>query len=78
MLQGIAYDAWIMDTITGTGANTYGTVFSNYGDNASSDYGQNIRRLITNEGYTGEHAFSIGGNYSNKIFFGATLGISTA
>ena len=34
------------------------------------------RRLITNEGYTGEHAFSIGGNYSNKVFFGATLGIS--
>jgi hypothetical protein len=73
---GIAYDAWIIDTITGTGAKTYGTVFSNYGDNASSDYGQNVRRLISNEGYTGEHAFSIGGNYSNKIFFGATLGIS--
>ncbi len=73
---GIAYDAWILDTITGTGANTYGTVFSNYGDNASSDYGQNIRRLISNQGFTGEHAFSIGGNYSNKVFFGATLGIS--
>jgi len=73
---GIAYDAWILDTITGTGAKTFGTVFSNYGDNASSDYGQNVRRLISNEGYTGEHAFSIGGNYSNKIFFGATLGIS--
>ncbi len=73
---GIAYDAWIIDTITGSGATSYGTVFSNYGDNASSTYGQNIRRLITNEGYTGEHAFSIGGNYSNKIFFGATLGIN--
>jgi hypothetical protein len=73
---GIAYYAWVMDTITGSGANTYGTVFSNYGDNPSSDYGQNIRRLITNEGYTGEHAFSIGGNYSNKVFFGATLGIN--
>ena len=48
--------------------DTYGTVFSNYGDNATSDYGQNIRRLITNEGYTGEHALSIGGNYSNKVF----------
>ncbi len=55
---------------------SYGTVFSNYGDNPSSDYGQNIRRLINNEGYTGEHAFSIGGNYSNKVFFGATIGIS--
>jgi hypothetical protein len=73
---GIAYDAWIIDTITGTGADTYGTVFSNYGDNPSSDYGQNIRRLITNSGYTGEHTFTIGGNISNKIFFGAALGIS--
>jgi long-subunit fatty acid transport protein len=31
---------------------------------------------VSYEGYTGEHALSIGGNYSNKIFFGATLGIS--
>ena len=73
---GIAYDAWIIDTITGSGAKSFGTVFSNYGDNPSSDYGQNIRRLITNEGFMGEHAFSVGGNVSNKIFFGATVGIS--
>jgi hypothetical protein len=75
-VEGIAYDAWIMDTITGSGGSSYGTVFSNYGDNYPSVYGQNIRRLVSNEGYTGEHAISIGGNYSNKVFFGATLGIS--
>ncbi len=74
---GIAYDAWIIDTITGSGARYYGTVFSNYGDNPSSEYGQNIRRLINNEGYTAEHAITIGGNYSNKVYFGATLGINT-
>jgi hypothetical protein len=73
---GIAYDAWIMDTITGSGATSYGTIFSSYGENANSTYGQTIRRVINNEGYTGEHAFSIGGNISNKIFFGATLGVS--
>ncbi len=73
---GIAYDAWIIDTLTGSGGRGYGTVFSNYGDNPPSVYGQNIRRLISYEGYTGEHALSIGGNYSNKIFFGATLGIN--
>jgi len=72
---GIAYDAWIMDTITGSGATEYGTVFSNYGDDPVSTYGQTIRRLIDNKGYTGEHAFSVGGNFSNKIYFGATLGI---
>ncbi|HEX2975945.1 MAG TPA: outer membrane protein transport protein [Bacteroidales bacterium] len=72
---GIAYDAWVIDTITGTGGRSYGTVFSNYGDNPPSVYGQNVRRLISNEGYTGEHALSIGGNYENKIFFGLTFGI---
>jgi hypothetical protein len=74
---GIAYDAWLIDTVTLTGGSTYGTVFNNYGDSPSSDYGQEIRRIIPNEGWTGEHAISIGGNYSNKIFFGATFGINT-
>jgi hypothetical protein len=75
--EGIAFDAWIMDTVTGSGGKSYATAFSNYGDNPPSIYGQKIRRLVTNEGYIGEHAFSIGGNYSNKIFFGATFGITT-
>jgi hypothetical protein len=75
-------DAWmanrtfLIDTLSGSGT-LYGTAFSNYGDNPPSVYGQTIRRIVTNEGYTGEHAISIGGNYSNKIFFGATLGINT-
>ena len=75
--EGIGYDAWIMDTITGSGGRSYGTVFSNYGDNPGSVYGQKIRKLGSYEGYTGEHAISVGGNYANKIFFGATFGINT-
>jgi hypothetical protein len=75
--EGIAYDSWIIDTLTGSGARSYGTVFSNYGDNPPSVYGQNVRRLISNDGYTGEHAISVGGNYSNKLFFGATFGINS-
>jgi hypothetical protein len=74
--EGIAYDAWIIDTITGSGGTSYGTVFSNYGDNPPSIYGQNVRRYISYEGYTGEHAVSFGGNYSNKIFFGVTMGFN--
>jgi hypothetical protein len=73
---GIAYDAWVIDTLTGSGGSSYGTVYSNYGDNPPSIYGQNVRRLINYEGYTGEHAFSLGGNYSDKIFFGVTLGVN--
>jgi long-subunit fatty acid transport protein len=74
--EGIAYDTWIIDTITGSGAMSYGTVFSNYGDNPPSVYGQTVQRLISNEGFTGEHAISIGGNYSDRVYFGATFGIS--
>ena len=66
----------LIDTLSGY-ASLYGTTFSHYGDSTFSSYGQNIRRIITNEGFTGEHSFSIGANYSNKFYFGATLGIST-
>lgn len=69
-----AYETFLIDTLPGSNRK-YGTVFSHYGDNASV-YGQNVRRLINNEGYTAEHALSIGGNYANKIFFGITLGIN--
>ncbi len=72
----LAYNTWIIDTLSGYDFN-YGTVYSNYGDNPPSIYGQSIRRLITYEGGTAEHALSFGGNYSDKIYFGATLGIST-
>ena len=72
----MANHTWLIDTLSGSGTS-YGTVFSNYGDNPPSVYGQTVQRIISNEGFTGEHAISIGGNYSNKIFFGATFGIST-
>ncbi|HPT22138.1 MAG TPA: hypothetical protein PLR88_09355, partial [Bacteroidales bacterium] len=73
---GLAYDSWVIDTVTGTGGAQYGTVFSNYGDDGASVYGQTVKRLVSYEGYTGEHAISFGGNISNKFFFGGTLGIS--
>jgi hypothetical protein len=73
---GIAFDTYVIDTLRGENGMGYGTVFSNYGDNPPSRYGQSVSRLISNEGFTGEHAISFGGNYSDKIFFGATFGIS--
>lgn len=77
-----AYDAslgwrtYVIDSLSGS-STQYGTVYSNYGDNPPSIYGQTMKRVITNSGFMGEHAFSIGGNYSNKLFFGATIGINT-
>jgi len=74
--EGIAYDVWIIDTITGSGGNRYGTVYSNYGDNPPSVYGQKMKRAVTYDGYLAEYALSFGGNYSDKVYFGATLGIN--
>jgi hypothetical protein len=72
----IAWDTWLIDTLPGS-SNTYGTVYSNNGRDLPSVYNQDIKRVITNTGYTAEHAISIGGNYSNKLYFGATLGITS-
>lgn len=73
----LAFGTWLIDTITGSGGRSFGTVYNNYGDVAFSTYNQRMRRLITNEGYTGEHAFSMGGNYNDRIYFGATIGVNT-
>jgi hypothetical protein len=69
-----AYETGLIDPITGSNTS-YGTTFSHYGDNPYSTYGQEIKRVITNTGYSGEHSFSIGANISNKFFLGTTLGI---
>ena len=74
--EGIAFDVLVTDTIPGSGRRSYRTAFSNYEANPSSEYGQTITRQISYEGFNGEHAISFGGNYSNKIYFGATFGIS--
>lgn len=74
--EAAAFDTYVIDTLAGSGGNGYGTAYSNYGDNPPSRYGQTVKRLISNEGSIGEHSFSIGGNYDNKLFFGATIGIS--
>jgi long-subunit fatty acid transport protein len=74
--EGIAFDTYLIDTLRGANGMSYGTAFSNFGDNPPSRYGQSVSRLISNEGFTGEHAISIGGNYSDKVYFGATIGIS--
>ena len=73
---GAAFEAWVIDTIDGSGGYEYATIFSEYGENTNSTYGQSIRRLITHEGYAGEHAFSVSANFSHKLYVGATLGIN--
>lgn len=70
-----ATQTYLIDTISGS-STEYATVFSHYGDSTFSTYGQTVKRVITDDGYTGEHAFTIGGNFGNKVYLGATFGIS--
>jgi hypothetical protein len=73
---GIVYDVWIIDTVSNSGASRYASIFSNYGASTNATYGQTIKRVIQNDGNIGYHAISVGGNLSNKFYFGATLNIS--
>jgi len=70
-----AYQTYLIDTLPNSNS-LYGTLFSRYGSDPYSTYGQEIKRVVTNTGYTGEHSFSVGANFSNRFYFGTTLGIS--
>ena len=74
--EGIVFDTFMYDTINAAG-DTYASVFSNYGNDANSTYGQNVRRIINSEGYSGEHSFSAGTNFNDKIYLGFTFGITS-
>jgi hypothetical protein len=71
----LGYQTYLIDTLAGS-KTLYGSIFSYYGDNTNSTYGQTVRRVIEDGGYTGEHSLSIGGNFSNKLYFGATFNIN--
>ena len=44
---------------------------------AFTPFGQTQRRSVESRGAVGEMVFTFGGNYSNKLYLGATLGIET-
>jgi len=73
---GAAFEVWLIDTLSGSGGFDYATTFSEYGEATNSTYGQSIRRLISREGHTAEHAISLALNLGHKFYIGATLGIN--
>lgn len=72
----LAFLTYVIDTVPGTAGKEYATIFSDYGNETNSTYGQTVRRVISNEGYAGEHSISAAGNVDDKLYFGFTLGIS--
>ncbi len=74
--EGMLFDAFMIDTLANN-LSSYGSVFSNYGADANSTYGQDVRRIISSEGRSKEHSFSLAANFSDKIYLGFTFGVSS-
>lgn len=64
--EGLAFQTWLMDTING------GTTYS---DTIPDGLELLQRRSTETRGGMGEWDFTLGGNYANKVYVGATLGI---
>ena len=62
----LAWSTWLIDTIPGTN-NQYYSPFT--------DAKLNNEALVKTSGAMDEISFSFGGNYSDKLFIGATLGV---
>lgn len=72
--EALAWDIYMIDTVNGQPKN-YETVFSMWGDNPGSTYGQTQRRILETSGGIGEYVFSLGFNLGNMLYFGGTFGI---
>lgn len=68
--ERLAYNTFAIDKSIDN-PNVYISDFSDFG------YGQNLQqqRIIGIKGGIGEYAFSLGANYSNTLYLGATIGV---
>jgi hypothetical protein len=70
----MAYEAWLIDTIPDQ-FTEYASIFSYYGE-AEPVYGQMVKRIIDNDGYSGEHTVAFAANIGDKLYLGAGFGIT--
>lgn len=68
--DGLAWETFLIDYDSIAGVY--------YSDFDGSDYGQTQRRTVSTKGSLGEWDFSVGVNLSDKLFFGATMGVQRA
>ncbi len=68
--DGLAWETYLIDY-----DSTTGRYFSDF-DNAH--YGEIQKRTVSTRGALGEYDFSMGMNFSDKFYFGATLGVQKA
>ncbi len=65
---GLAYQTYLIDTIAGDNYHYYSVIPA---------AGELQRRSVESRGSMGEFDFTFGGNYSNRFYIGASLGIAT-
>ncbi len=68
--DGLAWETYLIDYDSLAGMY--------YSDFDASQYGQTQKRTVTSRGSLGEYVFSLGLNLSDKLFFGATMGVQRA
>lgn len=64
---GLAWQTWLINPVDTSGSFNYNHVITNYGERQ--------KKSSVTKGSMGETVLSFGGNYKNRVFIGATLGI---
>jgi hypothetical protein len=68
--DGLAWETYLIDY-----DSLAGVYFSDFD---GSNYGQTQRRTVNTRGYLGEYNFSLGLNLSDRLYFGAAMGLQKA
>jgi hypothetical protein len=69
-----AFNAGLLDTVAGSNASQYFNIIQSALSSGNGDYILQQENINTT-GSMGEFDFSFGGNYNDKLFIGATIGI---
>jgi hypothetical protein len=64
--EKLAYDLYLID---------WDSASARYFNDFEGKYGQLQQRKVSTTGYLGEYAFSMGANFSHKIYIGASFGV---
>jgi len=70
----MAYDTYLIDTLPNY-LDEYASIFSYYGE-TYPEYGQQVKRIIDNSGYSNEHTIALGASLGDKVYVGAGFGIT--
>jgi len=70
----MAYDTYLIDTLPNY-LDEYASIFSYYGE-TYPEYGQKLKRVIDNSGYSNEHTIALGASLGDKVYLGAGFGIT--